>query len=53
MRDGKPLPRWHPLRSGSDETVHEAGASVRGRVTASETAVKLRDYVDHIADWAD
>ncbi len=53
VRDGKPLPPWHPLRSGSDDTVHEAGISVRGRVGASETTVKLRDYPEHIVDWAD
>ena len=53
VRDGKALPPWHPLRSGSHDSVHEAGVSVRGRVGASETMVKLRDYPDHIVDWAD
>ncbi len=36
--EGKPLEPWHYLISGSHETVHEAGVSVRGR-TVSETEV--------------
>jgi len=36
--EGKPLEPWHYLISGSHDTVHEAGVSMRGR-TVSETEV--------------
>jgi hypothetical protein len=49
--EGRPLPWWHPLVSGSSETVHQAGVSIRGRIAASETEVELEDYPDHIVSW--
>jgi uncharacterized cysteine cluster protein YcgN (CxxCxxCC family) len=49
--EGKDLRWWHPLVSGSPETVHEAGISVRGKVGAVEGKIKLRDYVDRIVAW--
>lgn len=48
--EGNELYDWHYLVSGSRETVHLAGISVRGRVT-SEEGLEPEDYEDHLADW--
>jgi uncharacterized cysteine cluster protein YcgN (CxxCxxCC family) len=49
--EGKDLPWWHHLVSGSRETVHQAGMSVHGRIV-SETGIPDEDLPDHIVDWA-
>jgi uncharacterized protein len=45
--EGKPLPDWHYLISGSRETVHEAGQSTRGW-TISEVDAGELEY--HLVD---
>ncbi|KPU84573.1 hypothetical protein JI58_03050 [Marinosulfonomonas sp. PRT-SC04] len=47
--EGKPLYDWHPLISGTSETVHEAGISVRGW-TVPEFEVAEEDWEDHIIE---
>ena len=39
--EGKPLPSWHYLISGSRETVHEAGQSTRGWTVSEVDAGEL------------
>ena len=48
ISEGRPLLEWHYLVSGSRETVHLAGQSVRGRTIAEADAPDLEL---HIATW--
>ena len=47
---GEELPQWHHLNSGSRNTVHETGNSVKGKVRFIEdiTSEGLQDY---IVEW--
>jgi len=46
IAEGKPLSDWHPLVSADQESIHNAGISVRGRVI-SESGVDM----DHLEDF--
>lgn len=50
LAEGKDLPDWHPLVSGSPETVHTAGISLRGRAVSERTAGPLPAHIVH---WPD
>ena len=52
LHEGKPLPSWHHLVSGNQQSVHLSGMSVRGRVVA-EQSVQPDDMEDHIVHWVD
>lgn len=52
VREGRDLPAWHHLRSGSRETIHEAGRSVRG-LTISEEDVGSEEHGEHVVVWVD
>ena len=50
LHEGRDLPWWHPLVSGSRRTVHLAAASVRQRVLA-EDEVNEDQLEERIVDW--
>jgi uncharacterized cysteine cluster protein YcgN (CxxCxxCC family) len=48
VAEGHDLYWWHPLVSGSAETVHQAGISVRHKVIGEDEAGPPED---HVVDW--
>lgn len=46
---GKPLPDWHPLITGTAQSVHDAGISVQG-CTVSEFDVPFEEWEDYIIE---
>jgi len=47
---GQALPDWHPLVSGSADSVHAAGISVRGRCVSEENIAE-DDLPERLVDW--
>jgi uncharacterized protein len=45
----KPLFDWHPLISGSPQSVHQAGISIQGQ-TVSESDIDEGDWEDHLME---
>lgn len=48
LTDGNPLPDWHPLITGTPESVKDAGVSI------SSYAIKesqVEDFEDHVIAW--
>ena len=49
LYEGKDLPDWHPLRTGSSAAMHAAHMSVRGKVI--HEANLQDDFEDRVVDW--
>ena len=47
--EGKPLPDWHPLKTGDPASTHTSGNSVLGQLV-SETDIEDDDLEDYIAE---
>ena len=47
--EGKPLPEWHPLLTGTSQSVHDAGVSVQN-MTLSEFDIPEEDLEEHIIE---
>lgn len=52
LAEGKPLPEWHPLRSGTPQSVWDAGICVAG-MAVSEEYVHPDELEEHLIHWED
>lgn len=50
LYEGKDLPAWHPLLSGSRKLIEESGNTVAGKVI-SEEFVHEDGYDEHLVKW--
>lgn len=53
ISEGKELYPWHPLLSGSDRSVHDAGISVTGKVISERDAGDLEDHIINLKEISD
>lgn len=52
IAQGEPLPSWHRLISGSSNSVHEQGISIKGR-SLNEKFVHEDGFEEHIITWVE
>ena len=52
VKEGKPLPDWHPLLTGNRDAIIASDNTVAGKVI-SEEFVHVDGFEEHLIDWAD
>ena len=52
LAEGKPLPEWHPLITGTSQSVWDAGICVAG-MAVSEEYVHPDELEEHLIHWED
>lgn len=50
LSEGKDLPDWHHLRTGSRNTIHDQGMSVQG-ATVSEVGLSEAELMERLTVW--
>jgi hypothetical protein len=45
ISQGKDLPSWHYLVSGSHDTIHNEGASIKDKIISEQQAGELKDHL--------
>lgn len=50
LDEGKVLPKWHPLISNNQESIHSSGISVREFAVAEIEGLDLEDYVINLPE---
>ena len=53
LAEGRGLASWHPLVSGSAQSVVDAGISVRGQVVSEQAVHPDEPLQEHIVRWVD
>jgi len=50
LHEGRDLPQWHPLKTGTQQSVVASGHCVAGKLWP-EDMIADADMIDHITDW--
>lgn len=53
LGEGKDLPDWHPLLSGTPASVQAAGMAVGAYAVKASKIKRQEDYEDYVMDWLD